>query len=205
MVLLCYYHFHEVSVSTPTGFDWSDFAIQLLPSILAIGGIYLAYLKLIKPLKANKIDAEKKEIYKKLNEFYGPFLQLRNKSYCLYKIFDEQFREKDAKFSALRYLLDGKSFSGNNDKLLQQIIEIGGKCEQLIHDKAGLIDNQTIRNEILPRLTTHFLILRLAYEGQLEGEVDRFREFTFPYQIDEMIKKRIADLEARLRELDQEL
>lgn len=155
--------------------------------------------------KRNLIELRLKEkregIQRKLDEFYGPLLQLRKKSNLIYEKFKKQHFDEDPKFATLTYLLDGKKFTGNDDILLKEIIEIGKLCENLIHEKAGLIDDSHLRTEIIPRATTHFLVLRLAYQGALKGETEKFRNMTFPRELDTLLEKRQQELENQLLSL----
>ena len=90
----------------------------------------------------------------------------------------------------------------DNDKaLLAEIIKIGEQCEKLIHDKAGLIDDETLRSEWFPKATKHFLILRLAYMGKLKGQTDLFEDSMFPFEIDGLIQNRINNLRIELKGL----
>ena len=88
-----------------------------------------------KNLNSKKEEEERKEIYKKLNEFYGPLLQLRLKSNALYEKFAASYKSQNQNFKTLVYLLDGNKFTGNDDALLKEIISIGEQCEKLIHEK----------------------------------------------------------------------
>ena len=156
-------------------------------------------------LHSKRIEEKKNEIYKKLNELYGPLYQLRSKSQLLYLKFVEKFKNeierKGETFRTLTYLLEGGKVEGNEKILLEEIIKIGEKCEFLIHEKAGLIDDEELRTKWLPKASTHYLILRLAYQGQLHGESEKFKEHTFPIEIDVLIEKRIRELQKALQEL----
>lgn len=155
-------------------------------------------------LRSKRIEEKKNEIYKKLNEFYGPFYQLRSKSQLLYNKFVQKYKSEQTTtehFRTLTYLLEGGVVEGNEKILLDEIIKIGEKCEALIHDKAGLIDDEDLRIKWLPMASTHYLILRLAYKGQLHGEAEKFKLHTFPMEIDALIEKRIKELQKELEEL----
>lgn len=195
-------------------FDGTKFIQDLGPVIIsAIALIVSAYLT-NQTLKAQKaqikmtLDGQKQtearqEIYKKLNEFYGPLLQLREESYQLYQKFSKNYRTSDPDFATLSYLLDGKKFIGNDKILLEEILNLGIKCENLIHSKAGLIDDTELRTVLIPRATNHFLLLRLAYNGILEGESMKYRDLTFPKELDKKLEERKRQLEEDLKELNK--
>lgn len=148
-------------------------------------------------------EDEKKEIYKKLNEFYGPFLEMRLKSNHLYERFAKIKKKESGKdFRTLIFLLEGNEFIGNDKVLLEEIIKINQKLEEIITEKGGLIDDTKLREDILPRFSAHSLILRLALEKKLQGDIESFQDKTFPREIDDVLKQRINELRERLKKLN---
>ena len=174
------------------------------PTLVGLAALVFSFLQVRKTFRSSvrqmAIQDERKEIYKKLNGFYGPLLQLRKKSEMLYRIFNQRFNGQH--FRTLNYLLEKFEFTENERALLHEIINIGKECEVLVHRESGLIDDDTLRNELIPKLTTHILILRLAYEGKLEGNPSDFDKHTFPRGLDETIEKKINSLQERLEELN---
>ncbi|MFA6057839.1 MAG: hypothetical protein WC756_06560 [Taibaiella sp.] len=160
-----------------------------------------------KLIKSKRTEERKSEIYKSLNDLYGPLYQLRQKSNLLYDKFKEGKANSDGlseSFSTLSYLLenDGPTDLDANDKaLLKEIINIGEKCETLIQDKAGLIEDDTLRKEWFPKATKHYLILRLAHNGSLKGQSELYADSKFPIEMDELIQNRITKLQEELRGL----
>ena len=175
---------------------------SIVSAFAAIFALWVSYQNNIKNLNAKKQEEEKKEIQKRLDEFYGPFYQLRKKSHLIYEKFRENYNS-DSDFSTLTYLLDGKKFSKNEEELLNEIIKIGEECEKLIHSKAGLIDDTNLRTNIIPRASTHFLILRLAHKGSLIGDVEKFKSHVFPKELDDLLEKRRGELEQDLIKLNK--
>ena len=86
--------------------------------------------------------------------------------------------------------------------MLKEIIRIGKRTEQLIHDKAGLIDYPNLRDEILPKLTTHYRLISLALEKKLVGNAEEYRQFNFPREVDSLVKQRRSEIEEELLELN---
>lgn len=197
MGLLC------CKITLDSEFDWIQFIANAGIILVGLGSVLFSYLIFKKTLKAEQRKEKRDDIRKKLDEFYGPFLQLRKKSDILYDRFQKKYRDEDPHFSTLRYLMSGRVFEGNDKKLLEEIIIIGKKCEELIHSKAGLIDDENLRKNVLPKLTTHFLILRLAFEGTLEKQSNRFDELTFPKEVVGLIEIRFNELERELEELSK--
>lgn len=157
----------------------------------------------LKTLNAQKDIEARQSIQKKLNEFYGPLIQQRIKSSKLYEKFSSKHRVHDENFSTLIYLLDNNHFEDNDKILLEQIIQLGEDSERLIQEKSGLIDDPELRLEILPRATTHFLLMRLAYRGDLVGNSDEFKDLTYPRELVSKLEKRKAQLEEELENLNK--
>jgi hypothetical protein len=200
--------------ATQTSFDAIKFLQDLGPVIVSAIALIASFILTRKTLDVQKeqtqktLDAQKDIearllIGKKLDEFYGPLLQLRKKSNLLYKKFSDKHRETDSNFSTLTYLLQGKIFSGNDKILLEEILNLGEESEKLIHAKAGLIDDTELRQNLIPRATTHFLILRLAYKGVLTGDSENLKDLTFPKQLDEKLEARKKQLETDLANLNK--
>lgn len=195
MVYLCCNCFIEKK----SDFDFLIFLQDIGPVIISAIALAVTYFITIKTLNSQKKAEERALINKKLNDFYGPLLQLRMKSKNLYLKFNKKFKEKDENFSTLKYLLNGKKFSGNDLILLEQIVDIGKQCENLIHTNAGLIDDSTLRLDLIPKATTHFLLLRLAFEGKLVGDVENYDDLTFPKELDNNLETRKKQLENELK------
>jgi hypothetical protein len=152
-----------------------------------------------KTLNDKRREDQKRDIYKKLNEFYSPFEQLRKKSLRLYTLFVEN---KEGDFRTLTALLRGDEFSGNDKMILDEIISIDNQLENLIIAKSGLVDNENFR-DLLAQAATHFHIISQAYEGRLTGEPERFKEYVFPRELDEKVTEQINTLKAELIELNK--
>jgi hypothetical protein len=157
----------------------------------------------LKTLNAQKDIETRQSIQKKLNEFYGPLIQQRIKSSKLYDKFSAKYRASDENFSTLIYLLNNYHFEGNDKILLEQIIQLGEESERLIQEKSGLIDDPQLRLEIIPRATTHFLLIRLAYKGDLKGNPDEFKDLTYPRELVSKLEERKNRLEEDLENLNK--
>jgi hypothetical protein len=169
------------------------------PIILGIAGMILGYYFQRSQLKQKQREDERKEIYKKLNEFYGPIQQYLGKSRELY---DRFTASRGANFRTLIALLAGEKFEGNDAVLLKQIIDIDERMEDLIITHSGLIDDAELR-ELLAKVGAHFRILRLAYDGVLTGEVERFEDYVYPRGLGPKIEDQIKKLKTRLDELNR--
>jgi hypothetical protein len=130
--------------------------------------------------------------------FYGPFRQLLGTSERLYTEFRARQPEPD-KFRTLLALLSGKKFTGNDKVLLEQIIEITQKLDDLILAKSALVKEGL--QATLWEASTHFRLIRLAYKGDLSGEPDRFERFVYPRALNPAIDAEIGRLRGRLEEL----
>lgn len=189
--------------------DIWKFVQDLGPTVVAITAIIISLLVTkqtlksqnqlnIRSLNAHKEGEARQLIQRKLNDFYGPLIQQRLRSFKLYQKFSQKYLNKDKSFSTLLYLLKGYKFEGNDKVLLEQIIKLGEESAILIQEKSGLIDDADLRHEIIPTATTHFLLLRLAYNSELKGDTECFKDLTYPHDL-------IDRLEVRKRQLEKEL
>lgn len=189
--------------STSNGINITDW----LPSIVAIIAIVFSYLQFRRSvnstIKAKAIEDERKEIYAKLNEFYGPLMQLRRQSELLYRKFSGKYKLTDPNFRTVNYLLDGHKFTDTESEILNEIIRIGKQCEDLIISKSGLIDDNELGLKVIPKYTRHALILRLAKEGKITGNPEDFEDCTFPREFDKLLSNRVESLQKRLEQLNQ--
>lgn len=168
------------------------------PIILGIAGMILGYIFQRSQLIQQQREDERREIYKKLNDFYGPALQYLGKSRELYERFTAL---RDPGFRTLTALLKGETFEGNDKVLLEQIVDITSKLEELILLRSGLVDDEELRN-LLAKASAHFTIIRLAYEGNLRGEADRFEDYVYPRELNQKLEEQTVKLKVRLAELN---
>ena len=180
-------------------------------SLLAIAATFWVTRETLRSQSAQNIialnaqnDMEARQIIqKKLNEFYGPLIQQRIKSSKLYDKFSAKYRAIDVNFSTLIHLLNNNQFQGNDKILLEQIIQLGEDSEKLIQEKSGLIDDPQLRLEILPRASTHFLLIKLAYKGDLKGNAAEFKDLTYPRELVSKLEERKVQLERDLDNLNR--
>jgi hypothetical protein len=76
--------------------------------------------------------------------------------------------------------------------------------EEMILTNSGLIDDEELK-QVLQRASAHYTLLRLAYEGQITGQIERFKEHVFPRELTPKIEAEIARLKGRLEELNREI
>lgn len=186
----------------PPEFNWIQFLATLGAILTGLFGVYLSYRMNKKILLKKGLEDEQKEIYKKLNEFYGPLGLLRGKSERIYRIFSERFKKEDPEFRTLNHIMlnDGSAFTEDEHALMKQILEIGAKVEDLVVTRSGLIDDPELSSQ-LSRLLAHTAILKLAYEGHIKGDPTKFDKATFPRDLDKFISKKIEQLKHRLEEI----
>lgn len=184
-------------------FDFWDYIIKISPIVIGVGALFFSWYQIQSSEKQKKEENQRNEIYKKLNNFYGPYIHLRKKSFILYQKFQKTYRREDPNFSTLRYLLKGHIFKDNEKTLLKEIINLGSECEELIHKNAGLIDDDDLRNDLIPKASTHYLLLRLAFNGSLFGNTKDFTDLSFPTEIDEKLNTRKTELENQLKKLNK--
>jgi hypothetical protein len=178
---------------------WLDYSKTFGPILIGLLGIFVGYRSNTKLLKTRQIEEERKEIYSKLNDFYGPIQQLLKKNSMLYELFKKS--KKDG-FKTLPYLLEGYELSENDKSLLAQIVDVNKRIETIILEKSGLVDDSGLR-ELLGKAATHFSVIRLAYEGQLKSEPDRFANYIYPRDLEEKLNVQVDILKKRLEKLNK--
>lgn len=181
----------------------SKYIIPFGPIVTAIATLiaafYVQHRYNQKVIRQKQREEERKEIFSKLRDFYGPLQRLRGKSEELHNLF-----KNGRNFKTLIKLLEGEQFSGNDKQLLDSIIEIGKKTDELILKEGGWVQDSQLR-KMLDKVTTHYTLIELAAKGNLKGETNRFDQFIFPNEIDEEIEKEITRLNSKLKELDEEI
>lgn len=146
-------------------------------------------------------EDERKEIYQKLNSFYGPLQRLLGKSLLLYQIFTYS---RGGDFRTLVALLQGETFEGNDEELLNQIINLDNEMDALILKNSGLVDKEELK-QVLDQASTHFTLIRLAKEKKLTGQIERFSNHVYPRDLAPRIQEEIKRLRGRLDELNTEV
>lgn len=175
-----------------------EFIKAMGPIIVGLAGLYIGYRYNERSLTQKSHEDERKEIYKKLNSFYGPVRQLLGTSFEFSNLLRAS-RPDD--FRTLVFLLEGGLFEGNDKVVLQQILEIGEQIERLIQEQSGLVEDKNLY-ELLWKLSTHIRLIRLASKGELKSQRQRFEQYVFPREIVDKIEKEILRLNARLAELN---
>ncbi len=177
----------------------------LITGFAAVAGLLLTYRAslqnrhlAITQLQRNVNDEKAKALQKKLDDFFGPLVQLRSTSNLLYDVF--RSRQPDPEnFRTLTALLSEVPFEGNDKVLLDEIIKIGKETEELIFKSSGLVDGEL--QQLLGKATAHYRILRLAHEGLLKGEPEKFKAHVYPRELDRVIAQKIGEIQAEMNQL----
>ncbi len=156
-------------------------------------------------LSLSKSKEERDDILKRLNTFYGPFIELRTQSKLLYSKFEDELLKKSAgtgkRFRTLRHLLEGKTFTPQEKNLLKEILDINKKLLKLIISSSGVVDKLELQ-DLLGKFGAHSRILQLAYEKKLGGPPELFEDIVFPLALDGAVESAIQRLKYRLKDLD---
>jgi len=175
----------------------------IIAAIVSLPGIIMN----IRSQKVQRIQSERNEVYKKLNDFYGPIRLLLRNSDELYKLLKTSVQKRLVEgynYRTLPFILEGKEFNKTEDALIKRIIEIGKKIEEIIEKNAGLIDDDDL-NEVMISLSTHIRILRMAYNGDFQQGKDSIKllkDRTFPNEITGKVNATFNKFKARLDELN---
>lgn len=205
MVSACCNHLSGVFIEqASSGKDFWDLLGDIGPTLLGIAGLWLAFAGIVRPIRASRIQNRITQLETRLNNFYGPYFHLRRKSALLYDKLKQPYLN-EAGFSVLRKVFSGHKFTGNDALLIQEIIAIGEQCEDLIAKNSGYIDAGNLRDDLLPRVSIHYRILKLAFEGKITPDLSRFGDMTFPIEIDVALRSAIKSIEDEKQQLEDKL
>lgn len=196
--------------TTKSIFDYLIASGTVIVGILALVFSFLMNKRLIKEnekLKNKELENEYKqkiqyfdrsEVYKRLNNFYAPLQLLRRTSKELHNIF-----KNGEDFRTLPELIHGKQFDDNGKQILHEIIKIGDECRQIIISNSGLIDNKDLRDIHLPKLLTHYILIKKAFNGEITNQLKRFEGYEFPNEIDSILDNKVNSLYEQLEKLNR--
>jgi hypothetical protein len=170
----------------------------VLATLVALFSVGISFYFNTRTFKRQQHEDELKEIYKKLNSFYGPYQQLLETSRQLSEILR---LNKSKDFRVLTSLLKGEKFEKNDKALFEEILEIVKQLERIRIEQAGLIDDPQLER-LLAKAGAHFRILELAYREVLTGELSRFENYVYPRELNEKIDNKIKELQDKLNELN---
>ncbi len=152
-------------------------------------------------LREKSREEQRESIRAKLDEFYGPFTQLRGVSQKLYELLnarhkapdDARYRPVGGFFATVPALLGDWVPDAIDKQLLEEIAKVGDESDKLIAAKIGLVDDRELQ-AMLWKAATHYRLFRLAKDGHLKGGGKEFTAFGFPFEIDERMRIKVDDL-----------
>ncbi len=204
-------------------------AVTALAAIGALVFSLLSYLHSRKTLHETRLAERRKTLITRLNDFYGPLLTYLSVILGLYRIFiigkpkgfrtltylldrDQEYETEGGRRKVV--------LSDSDQKLLDEIIELEKKIEEHIVKNCGLVEDPTLAFSYVPAantaeidpkqvegmgllaiLITHFRVLRMAYEGKIRSEIERYRSWVYPRELDAKLRKNIEALQQELRNL----
>jgi hypothetical protein len=194
--------------------SWS-YLTPILSGVVALLGSWLGFrvaqkntLKLVETSrmtseaaiwqKAN--ETELRDIQAKLDNFYYPFFVLLKADHQFAQ--DLRKRQKDPNYRLLVKLFDSAWMEGlpiGDRKLVEIVCGYAETLEKFINDKAGMVDAKIV--PYLARASAHFRILHLAYKRELGDDPNRFVDYVYPKQIDDVLSFEIRRLRTRVDQL----
>lgn len=185
--------------------DGWDIIGTLAPVLIAGLAIWFGYLQAKKAISGDKHLEERKEIYHRLNNFYGPILQYLQKSGKLYKRFKIRFAEENTQFRSITYFIENGTgdLTSTEKDIFDEIIRIGTNIEKIVFKNSGLVMDKELTKAVLSDYTTHLYFLQLAYSGRLAREdPTEYIKYAFPRDIEAKVIAAKERLEARLESLN---
>jgi hypothetical protein len=203
-----------------------EIIVAIISSCVAIVTVVVGSIYRSQELKERRNEEQRREINDRMNNFYGPLTSYLNVVKALHSIFRS---DKPKDFRTLTYLLNpDQEYDTENGKhkiqlnetdknLLEEIIEIEKKIEELIIAKSGMIYDESLMFEYTPdpKITdvkptgtslialaiAHFRLLRMAYNGNFIGETEKFKDFIYPREFDLQIRNEVKELKSQLEKL----
>lgn len=173
---------------------------DILPSICTIIVAIISSRMVIasanKTLKKENAD----KLQRDLESFYYPFLLISKKTTELYGVFSKVSSENCD--SCILFLLSGNKFEGNALIVFKEIMSNNEKLNNLIITFSSTVSNNTLRND-LSKLSTHYTLLELAYEKQISGNKDVFKNYMFPSRVIENMEIEINRIQEQIRILNK--
>ncbi|WP_298754864.1 hypothetical protein [uncultured Psychroserpens sp.] len=183
---------------------------------------------LLSKLMYEEIKDKKLVVEKKLSEFYYPMKNYLRRSKSAYTIFTSN---KPEEYRTLEHLLDKEKLFNNekielsdNDKvLLKRIFFIGEEIENLISEKCHLIfddsefmgtyipsegyeDYNYPNDESLISMTqNHLSFIRDAFYGELSEDLERFKLYVYPRELNSRITAKIDELENKVKSFELQM
>ncbi len=180
---------------------WEVILPPVISALTALGGAFvggwIGQRSSAATINQKNNEAELKEIRAKLDGFYGPFSRRSHEGELMALELRERQPDK-ATFRTLLKLLDPewlKNASKADHTIVAEIVQNGAGLLALIRDKAGALEPSV--SDYLARAAIHFTMLKLAKDGALENDPDRFERYVFPWQLDRVLKLEVARLNAR--------
>jgi len=189
----------------------------------------LNYLHSRKTLREMRLAERRKTLVTRPNDFYGHLLTYLSVIDSFYRLFvvgkPKAFRTLTYLLDPdqLYETLQGPSkivLSDSDKKLLEEIIELERKTEDHIINNCGLVEDERLafnyvpdstKTDVDPKffkdlgllsiLVAHFRVLRMAYEKKISAEVERYRSYVYPRELDKILRDNIKDLQKELADL----
>jgi len=118
------------------------------------------------------------------------------------QVVQELRRRQPKGFRTLLSLLDPawlKAQSKSDQTIVDTIVENGLVLQGLIREQSGAVDPALL--PFLAKAGTHFTMLRLAREGALDNDRERFAPYVYPRELDEILRLETTRLRSRLEQL----
>src|SRR5690606_29918636 len=145
--------------------------------LVALFAAYWSYKGVGATLAQTINEAEVKQLQEKLDTFYGPYIQLSESN----RLLIEELRSRQARPEQFRTLVElikpdwRTRFDRSDQIIIEEIVRNDTRLRKLIHDKSGLVDASVV--PYLARASAHFRIVKLAFDGKLANDPQRFDRY----------------------------
>lgn len=200
----------------------------LIASIVALLGIVVTMRNHKVDFLNEQISRRKDKITQQIVEFYVPIMTYLQISKALSR---KLYAGKPKDFDLLSCLLGKDYLDEKNNKiqltekelkLLDSILELSDKIEDIINKKAGLVEDKQLTMEYMPSkditnitldidnknlgllglLLVHYKVIKSARTGIIQGDFKYYDQFKFPREIVSVIENNYKKLKNELEKTE---
>lgn len=178
-----------------------DSIFSVLPSICTIIVAIISSYTVVLSARKNQREVIANKLRDNLESFYYPFLLLAKKTSQLYDALNDVSQIGDNENGCIHYLLSGQKFEGNSKTLFEQILNNDIELNSLILKNSNVVSNDSLRQE-LAKLSTHYTLLELAYNGDLSKNQELLSKYSFPSQVIDTLEIEISNIKEQISKYD---
>lgn len=161
--------------------SWGPVIGAFVSFLAALATAIVSYRAVSGTLWQKTNESEIKQLTKKLDEFYGPFLQLAASNKLVSDDLRAKIMPKDQDYRLLIYLLNKPwrdHLTAYEKAVVDELCTNAGELDRLIQRNAGMVDTALL--PYLARASAHFRMLQRAYRYELGTDAEPLKPYVYP-------------------------